>query len=70
MPLSVARGSSYAEVQELVRRLDPLLVEAVDDVDMTLIALAQSWSPRERLVNAYNAARSLAELRNAASGRR
>ena len=39
----------YERLRELVAAKDPLLVEAVDDVDVTLLAWARTLSPWERL---------------------
>jgi hypothetical protein len=59
-------GLAHVEVGaviEFVRSLDPLLVEAVADVDLTLVALAVSRTPSERLACATRAAKALAGFR-------
>lgn len=48
---------------QFVRARDPLLVEAVEDVDLSLLALTLSRSPTERLISASLAARGLARFR-------
>ncbi len=52
----------YRALQDEVRALDPLLVEAVADVDRTLIRSCLALDPWERLRRGARAAEELAEL--------
>ena len=43
------RQKTYAELVEEIRARDPLVVEAVEDVDRSMIHLALEKSPLERV---------------------
>jgi hypothetical protein len=64
--LGMSRASDAKErfrsTLAFVRSHDPLVVEAMADVDLTLLALALERTPQERLSSATNASRALARL--------
>ena len=63
MPHDTAvRSPTLAELLEQVARLDPLLVEAADEVDRGLLRWSLSLTPRERLRACSRAAATLARL--------
>jgi hypothetical protein len=51
----------------LVENLDPEVRDAIDDVDRTLIALALSQSPWDRLRSASRTMKALVRIRDAAA---
>ena len=53
----------FRSAAERVKRLDPLLVEAVDDVDLGLLRWSLSLSPEERLQACSRAAFTLSSIR-------
>ncbi|MDX2053439.1 MAG: hypothetical protein SFV15_13660 [Polyangiaceae bacterium] len=57
----------YSDVVAFVRERDPLLVEAAQEVDLALLASSLERSVRERLDAASALARTLTDLRRAAS---
>jgi hypothetical protein len=57
----------YERIRALVAKADPLLVEAVDDVDLTLLQWGLSLSPWERLRASSQALAFLANFRRDAS---
>ena len=59
--------SSDEILAALVENLDPEVREAIADVDRTLIALALSLSPWDRLRSASRTMRALARIRDAAA---
>jgi hypothetical protein len=59
-----------ARALEQVARLDPLLVEAADEVDPGLLRWSLSLTPRDRLRSCSRAATTLARLGRAPSTRR
>ena len=64
----VRPDETLRRLRALVFAADPLLLEAVDDVDRALVAWALALSPRERLRACTNAGRALYGRRRAAPG--
>ena len=62
--------SDNSSVLEFVRSRDPLLLEAADDVDPTLLAWSLKRSVLERLNDASKLALQLTELLRATSSQR
>jgi hypothetical protein len=56
------------EVRQAVTAVDPLVLNAVADVDQGLLRWSLTLSPRERLRACSRAAATFARLRRAASG--
>ncbi len=59
-----------SSVLEFVRSRDPLLLEAADDVDLTLLAWSLRRTVLERLNDASKLTLQLTELRRATSSQR
>lgn len=63
----MARVSDFERLKARIAAIDPLIVEAVDEVDVELLRWSLSLSPRERLRAATIAARTLKGFRRFAS---
>lgn len=62
----MAASSEYDRLRNLLIAIDPLLVEAADDVDLTLIQWALSLTPWERLRASSETLAFLSSFRRAA----
>lgn len=65
-PAAKAESPTVRTATEQIRRLDPLLVEAADDVDLELLRWFQSLSPLERLRACSRATSTLGRFRRGA----
>lgn len=63
----MAKEREYERLCALIARVDPLLVQAVDDVDATLLQWGLALSPWERLRASSGALDVLSRLRREAS---
>jgi hypothetical protein len=63
----MAPQREYERLRALVERADPLLVQAVEDVDLALLQWGLSLSPWERLQASSGALRFLSTFRRVAS---
>jgi hypothetical protein len=67
MAAGATNGRTAEVLAALVERLDPEVRDAIADVDRTLIALALSQSPWDRLRSASRTMKALVRIRDAAA---
>ncbi len=63
-------ASKFDEICARIAATDPLIIDAIDDVDLGLLAWSISLTPRERLRAVSSAARTLSRFRRVAPSAR